>query len=192
MKTPRATARVSSKPRRVPRTGRGTRLRTVLQTVAPSFLLAGLLLALLPGLLAGCAPDEKDAQQAREEIREMLLAYLPKMAEAYRTGDVEPLTELATERERAVLHKQITELEQQGRVVDTELLDLTIEDLNLVSYATAYVTTAENWRVRVYAVGTDRVLGEDDRQFSRVRYQLGREGGRWVVMGRNRDPAINS
>jgi len=152
-------------------------------------LLAALAVALLT---AGCSPSQKDVEQAREEIRATLLDYLPRMAEAYRTGDVEALTDRTTERERAVLHKQITELEQRGMTMDTELLDLTIEDLNLVSHATAYVTTAENWSVRVYAVGTDRLLREDPRQFSRVRYQLERERGHWTVMGRNRDPAINN
>lgn len=150
------------------------------------FLLGVAALALSCG-----APSEEDLSQAREEIRATLLEYLPKMAEAYRTGDVEPLEGFTTQKERAILQKHISELEQRGRTMDTELLELTIEDLNLVSYANAYVTTVETWHVTSYAVGTDRVLGEDPRQFSRVRYQLKREGDRWTIMARNRDPSIN-
>lgn len=159
---------------------------------APAILPALGLLLCVPLLLTSCgAPSEQEVGEAREEIRATLMEYLPKMAEAYRTGEVELLEGYTTQKERAILDKHITELEQRGRTMDTELLELTIEDLNLVNYANAYVTTAERWRVTSYAVGTDRVLGEDPRQFSRVRYQLKREGDRWVVMARNRDPSIN-
>ena len=151
-----------------------------------------MLLLVVGGLVSSCgAPSEQDLSEAREEIRATLMEYLPEMAEAYRTGDVGPLEDYTTQKERAILDKHITELEQRGRTMDTELLELTIEDLNLVSYANAYVTTVEYWDVASYAVGTDRVLGEDPRQFSRVRYQLKREGDRWKIMARNRDPSIN-
>lgn len=150
-----------------------------------------LLLILLASLTAACGPTEEQLDEIREEIRATLMEYLPEMAKAYRTGDVEPLAEYTTQKERAILLKSIRELEQKGLSYDTELLELTIEDLNVVKFANAYVTTVEYWDVTTYAVGTDRVVGHDPRQFSRVRYQLKREGDGWTIMARNRDPSIN-
>lgn len=170
---------------------RALRLSTHLPAILPTALSA-LALLLVLGLSSSCgAPSEQDLTEAREEIRATLMEYLPKMAEAYRSGDVEPLEGYTTQKERAILDKHITELERRGLSMDTELLTLTIEDLNLVNYANAYVTTVETWDVTSYAVGTDRVVGEDLGQSSRVRYQLKREGDRWIVMARNRDPSIN-
>lgn len=152
-----------------------------------------LALLLLPALLlpAGCGPSESQIQRAREEIRQILETYLPLMAEAYRTGDLEPLRPYVAEKEIAILRTNIHGLLGRGRVMDTELLDLTIEDFNLPQWANAYVTTVEHWRVASYTAGTNFLLGEDPRQFSRVRYQLLRRGDTWLVLSRNRDPSIN-
>lgn len=150
------------------------------------------LLVCLASLAAACGPSEVDQDQAREEIRAALMDYLPRMAEAYRTGDVDALTDYTTQKERAILSKHISDLATQGRSMDTELLDLTIEDVNLVSYSSAYVTTTEHWNVKSFAVGTDQILGQDERQPSRVRYQLERRDDRWVILARNRDPSLNS
>ena len=149
------------------------------------------LLMCLVSLATACGPTDVDREVAKEEIRAALMEYLPKMAEAYRTGDVEALADSTTQKERAILSKHIGDLAGQGRSMDTELLDLTIEDVNLVSYSSAYVTTTEHWNVKSYAVGTDQLLGQDERQPSRVRYQLERRDGRWVILARNRDPALN-
>ena len=171
-----------------PFTHTASRARSWLRT--PSIVLPIVLLSSLPWL-ASCGPSEAEREQAKEEIRVTLMNYLPKMAEAYRTGEVDALEGLTTQKERSILRKNIDDLASQGRSVDTELIELTIEDLNLVTYASAYVTTAEYWKVKSYAVGTDQVLGEDPRQFSRVRYQLERKQGRWIILARNRDPSLN-
>jgi len=161
-----------------------SRVRTSLRTLWIA------LLACLP-LATGCGPSAADREQAREEIRATLMEYLPKMAEAYRTGEVDALSDLTTEKERSILHKHIDQLASQGRSMDTELLELTLEDLNLVTYTSAYATTTELWDVKSYAVGTDQLLGQDPRQPSRVRYQLERQHGRWIILARNRDPSLN-
>jgi hypothetical protein len=150
-----------------------------------------LVLLVSPFLWSCGAPSEKELSEARKEIRATLMEYLPKMAEAYRTGDVTPLEGYTTQKERAILKKHIADLEKQGLTMDTKLLNLTIEDLNLVNYADAYVTTVEDWHVTTYAVGTDRVVGEDPRQNSRVRYQLQRKRDHWTILARNRDPSLN-
>lgn len=160
-----------------------------LRILPRALLSALLLLGLLP--LAGCGPSEGEVQQAREEIRQTLESYLPLMADAYRSGDLEPLEPYVAQKEIAILKKHINDLLKQGRVMDTHLLDLTIEDFNLPQWTNAYVTTVEYWDVKSYAAGSDRLLGEDPRQFSRVRYQLNRTRDGWIVLSRNRDPSLN-
>lgn len=150
-----------------------------------AFRLAALLLTAVFALLTACAPSEEEVAVDREAIRQTLMDYLPLMAEAYATGDVEPLVGKATQKERAILDKNVRDLASQGRTVRTELRELTIEEIDMVSYGTAYVTTLEEWQVRVYASGTENVLGEDADQVNRVHYQLQREGDGWLVMSRN-------
>jgi hypothetical protein len=158
---------------------------------APATLLLALLALLVPLTLTGCGPSETDIQQARQEVEETLRAYLPLMADAYRTGNVEPLKPYATQKEIAILEKSIHDLRQRGRVMDNKLLELTLEDFNMPQWANVYVTTVEYWDVTAYAAGSEHVLGRDERQFSRVRYQLKRTGDHWMVLARNRDPSIN-
>lgn len=140
---------------------------------------------LLGGLTACTGPSEEAADVDREELRAVLLEYLPKMGEAYFTGDLNTVRPYISEREVAVLQKNIRDLARQGRTVKTTLKELTIEDVNVLSYATVSVTTVEEWSVEVYAQGTTNLLAEDESQVNRVQYQLGRDDGEWTVMGRN-------
>ena len=142
---------------------------------------------LLPlALLAGCTgPSEEEADIDRQEIEVFLEEYLPKMAEAYATGDLEPVKPYVSEREVAVLQKNIRDLATQGRTVKTELQELTIEEVNPLSHATVSLTTVEEWSVRVYAQGTENLLAEDPSQFNRVQYQLDRDDGKWTLMARH-------
>lgn len=158
---------------------------------AAGALLLPLLAALVLGAGACTSSDPEQVQEASEEIRATLMEYLPKMAEAYRTGNVEPLEPYTTQKERAILKKSIREHRAAGREMDTELLELTVEDLNLQRGRKAYVITAELWAVTTYAVGTEQVLGQDPRQASRVRYQLNKVDGDWIIYNRHRDPALN-
>lgn len=161
--------------------------RLLTRVRAPLLVLVLALLPLSLLTLTGCtevSPEEKE--EIREEIRATLLEYLPLLAEAYRTGDTSVVAPYTTEKEQAILEKNIHDLAQQGRTMDTELLELTIEDLNLVKRVNAYVTTLEEWRVTAYALGTEQVVGENERQTSRVRYQLKKVDGQWEIRARNR------
>lgn len=146
-----------------------------------------LALALLPAVLVagacgGASPEEEAAN--RDEIEAFLEEYLPQMAEAYRTGDVEPITPYTTQKERAAIESRVRELGESGQTLAPELQSVDVEDVTVWSAVNAFVTTVEVWDVRVLATGSDSVLREEPNQPNRVKYQLKREDGRWRVFGR--------
>lgn len=145
--------------------------------------LAGLLAA---ALVAGaCGPPSAEEVAAdREEVLEFLREYLPKMSEAYRTGDTAPLEPYTTLKERETIEKRVRDLAKQGSVLSPELVRLEVEDVVTWSAVNAFVTTVEVWDLRVLAAGSDSVIRETENQSNRVKYQLKREDGRWRVFGR--------
>jgi len=136
------------------------------------------------GGLAGCKPSEQRQAVDREEIRSFLDAYLPKLAEAYRTGDTDPLAPYAAAKERAAIEKRVLDLAKTGEVLAPQLKSFEIENVTVWSVVNAYVTTLEVWDIRTYAAGSDNVLRQALGQRNRVKYQLRRENGRWRVFWR--------
>ncbi|MEE8277393.1 MAG: hypothetical protein V3R89_01555 [Thermoanaerobaculia bacterium] len=136
--------------------------------------------------LLGCGPSARQQELDRQAIQSDLEAYLPRLGEAYATGDLEVLREGAAIKEVARIEKRIQDLALQGRVLVPTFRQLTIEDVNVWNYANAYVTTLEIWDLKVLASGTDTVLSEENGQSSRVQYQLKRDKGRrWRVLFRS-------
>lgn len=148
-----------------------------------------LLVAMAAVLVSSCGgQSEANAEADRAQIEQLLRDYLPKMGQAYETGDFAPLQGLAAEKEIAVLKKHIGDLfDQEGRLVEAELVDLQIEQIRSVSYSIALVTTLETWNLRVKPIGSEQVLSAVENQRNRVRYQLEREDDRWKVLSRNRE-----
>lgn len=146
-----------------------------------------LALALLPALLlaGACGGDSPEEEAAdRDEIQAFLEEYLPRMAEAYRTGDVESLTPYTTQKERAAISSRVREMAESGQILAPELESVEVEDVTVWSAVNAFVTTVEVWDVRVLATGTETVVREEENQPNRVKYQLKREDGAWRVFGR--------
>ena len=139
---------------------------------------------LLPILLLACgpSPERKAAEQAK--IDALLKDYLPKLAQAYAAQDAQVLKPLAAEKEIASVAKRVSDLAAQGRVLRPTLRSFTIEDLELWNVTNAYVTTLEIWDLHVFASGTDTELSKELEQSNRVKYQLKREDGRWIVLYR--------
>ncbi len=136
-------------------------------------------------LAAACGGTSDSGQAAnRQEIEVMLGAYLPLLAEAYATGDLEPLRRWAAEKEIARVHKRVQDLAYSGRTLTPTFRQLTIEDINVWNYSNAYVTTFEVWDLVVRATGSDQILAEEYEQPNRVKYQLKREGEQWRVLFR--------
>ncbi|HSL83962.1 MAG TPA: hypothetical protein VLF66_14400, partial [Thermoanaerobaculia bacterium] len=148
----------------------------------PLALVLFLVSALLAGACGGKSPEEKAAD--REEIQAFLEEYLPKMAQAYRTGDVEPIVPYSTEKERAAILSRVRDLARTGQVLAPELASVEVEAVTVWSAVNAFVSTVEVWDVRVLASGTEAVVREEPNQPNRVKYQLKREDGRWRVFGR--------
>ena len=119
-----------------------------------------------------------------KSIEATLRAYLPKLAEAYASGDASGLEGLAAPTEIARIGKRIDELYGLGRTLEPEFLELTVEKVDVWGYANAFVNTVEIWNIRSYATGTKALVGEDLGKSERVKYQFKREGDEWLVLYR--------
>ena len=148
-----------------------------------ALLLALLSLVALP--MAGCGGQEELSEADRAAIRETLEAYLPRLAEAYATGNVEVLRPWAAEKELAIVHKKVQDLmDQENRVIQPTLQGFEIEDITPWNYSNAFVTTLETWDIKVLASGTEVVTSEARAQRDRVKYQLKRREDGWIVLYR--------
>lgn len=148
-------------------------------------LLPVLLLALLAGAVAACGePTPEEVAADREEIEDFLREYLPKLADAYRTGDASALEPYAAAKEQASVEHRARELAKSGEVLAPVLDSVEVEEVRTWQAVNAYVTTVEQWDIRTYATGTENVVREQLDQVNRVKYQLKREDGRWRVFWR--------
>ena len=134
---------------------------------------------------AGCGDPSPEEQAAdREAILAFLEDYLPALAQAYRTGDVDVLDPYAAEKEQASIAQRVDELGERGEVLAPELVSVQVEDVTSWAEVNAYVTTVEVWNIRTYATGSENVVREELGQTNRVKYQLQRDAGRWRVFWR--------
>jgi hypothetical protein len=140
---------------------------------------------LLVAGLAGCGgPSPEKAAADKEEIQAFIEEYLPKLAEAYRTGDASGLEPYAAAKERSSIERRARELAKGGEVLAPVLESVEVEEVRSWQEINAYVTTIEVWDIRTYATGTENVVREQLAQTNRVKYQLQRENGRWRVFWR--------
>ena len=142
------------------------------------------ILALLLLATIACASSEERRRADTESIAAALEVYLPLLGQAYASGDLEPLEGLAAQKEIATIGKRISDLAEQGRILEAAFRQLTIEDVRIFNYANAYVTTVEIWDLRSLATGSREQLAEEIGQSNRVKYQLKREGDSWRVLFR--------
>jgi hypothetical protein len=146
----------------------------------------GLVLGLVL-VAVGCgAGAEAELEADKADIEALMSAYLPKLGEAYESGNIEVLRDYVAEKEMASLLKRIGDfMDQEGRVIAPTLQSFTLENVEIWNYANAFVTTLEVWDVRVLASGTDQVLSESLGQRNRVKYQLKRRDEGWQVLHRS-------
>jgi hypothetical protein len=151
-------------------------------------LLVARALAVALLLVAGCTSEQERTQVAKEEIRTVLAdGYLPRLAEIYGGANPQILEGWAAQKEISGIAKRVQELAQEGRSLQPELRAVTLEEVNVWSHSNAYVTTLEEWDLRVYNTGTRALLSEELGQHDRVKYQLKRtDTGAWIVLFRSR------
>ncbi len=136
-------------------------------------------------LVSGCAPESVEEQAAdRELVLATLKSYLALLSEGYATGNLEPMRQLAAEKEVATVAKLVSDYARQGMRIDAQLKEITLEDLTVWSSNNAYATTVEVWDLRKRVVGTDRLLSEALGRTHRVKYQLKRRAEGWQVLYR--------
>jgi len=137
-------------------------------------------------LIAGCASEQERSHAVKEEIRTALAeGYLPRLARIYAGEEASILVGWAAEKEISGIAKRVEDLELQGRRLEAELRELTLEEVNVWSHSNAYVTTVETWDLRVFNTGSHALLSESIGKHDRVKYQLKRaDGGDWIVLFR--------
>ena len=128
--------------------------------------------------------DGEESGEAREEIELLLEQYLPLLGEAYSNNDPTRVEGLAAAREIAAIEKRLRDIRLEGRILAPTFQSVVIEDLEIWGYANAYVTTQEVWDIRTYSTGSDQLLTEQLTQRNRVKYQLKRIDGQWMVLFR--------
>ncbi len=148
-------------------------------------LLIALLLVSLP--VVGCGGPDGDPQVNREEIESVLRDYLPKLGQAYAKRDTSILEGLAVPKEMARISLRTEELKETGRVYEPEFKEVTVEDVSVWNYSNAFVTTLEVWDVRSFTLGTHIQVNESLGQRNRVKYQMKRKEGSWVILYRELD-----
>lgn len=154
-------------------------MKTTLRTIASGVGLA----ALLAGA-AACGRSAATEAADQAAIRQLLEAYLPALAEAYATGEVEGLAPYAAQKEVLSTRKRVRDLGGQGRQVRPRFKQLTLERVDVYQHSNAYVSTVEIWDLEVYAAGSDRKISEQLDQVNRVRYQLKRTDAGWQILYR--------
>jgi hypothetical protein len=144
--------------------------------------------AMLAAAALACSPSTEQRRVQEEEIRQAIAGYLPRLAEAYDTGDAEVLRDLAVAREVARVANSIEDLASQGLAFHPRLKQLTIETFKVWRHVNATATTVEVWDVDKRVVGTDRVLSQAQDLSQRVHYQLRLRDGVWQVFYRDAEP----
>ncbi len=163
--------------------------RTSRHRVFAGRLLAAVVLVAAAACQGVAPPDQEvDYQEIESTIRE----YLPKLAEAYATGNIVPLKPLTVEKEIARIRFRAQELADGGKVYEPDFKEMTVENISVWRYANAAVTTLEVWDVRSYAIGSHTLLSEVTDQRNRVKYQLKRKDHGWVVLYRELFEALDS
>ena len=135
-------------------------------------------------VLGGCTSQEEQQEADWEGVQAALEEYLPRLAEAYTTGNVRVLEGLAAPKEMARVNKRIEELAALGRTLEPEFIELTLEKVDVWGYANAFVNTVEIWNLRSYATGSHELVGEELAQSNRVKYQFKRDDDEWLVLYR--------
>ena len=141
-------------------------------------------------LALGCGGGAEEPAAAplsaadREQIQQMLEEFLPALAQAYGSGDIEPLRPYAVERVLAYTEKRVADLMGQGMELQARFDNLVIEDLRTWGNDFGVVTTLETWDLTYYATGGQSVISERPGSKSRVGYQVKKVDGRWLVFHR--------
>ncbi len=134
--------------------------------------------------LGACESDRTADPEDAAQVLEMFEEYLPRLALAYSTGETSVLEGFAAEKEIAGMDGRIRDLRNESREIHPTFRSVQLEDVKVWRHVNAYATTLEVWDLQVVAEGTDIVLSEVYNQSNRVKYQLKRRDGSWIVLFR--------
>lgn len=132
--------------------------------------------AVVPSLLAVAGCHGLGEARATRLVR----AYNDKVIEAFRTGDARLVEGVAGPKEAKKLTGLIGVKLDQGLTLDAQLLELRVLKVERADDA-VLVETAEEWYYRERRVGSGQQIGQDSRDYYRMRYVLRPLDKRWVV-----------
>jgi hypothetical protein len=156
------------------------------------FCAAALLAAVALGVLTGCGVAAEVRSEADEAAIEAAVhKYLPLLSDAYSTGNLKALREVAVPKEVARVQFRLEELEEQGRRFEPQFKYLVVEGISTWKHSNAFVTTVEVWDVRSYTLGSHTLQSEVIGQSNRVKYQLKLKDEGWMVLYRELDQTLD-
>ncbi len=146
----------------------------------PVFLLAVVLASLA---VLACESGEPTAAE-REEIAQVVRAFVERLAEAYGGMDPAPLAGLATPRLMEQARHDIDLLRAGGDRLEPHLKNLEILSLKVLRHTNAYVAAREVWDTKRFAAFTGELVGHDPESVLHSHIQLQRVDRQWLVLYR--------
>ncbi len=136
-------------------------------------LWGGLLLFL--GLLSACT-----ATREEEAVKRSVVLYNRGLIEAYRSQSFDLLKEVAVEREVEKVGAVVGAYLEGGEVMESRIISLRFDGVE-VRDGRATVRTSEEWSYRWLDYRTGREVEPLKRIYYRMRYDLVKRDGRWLV-----------
>jgi len=141
-------------------------------------------LALVLALVTQGCEDTTPSEEQHAAIEKALHGYLGQLAEAYSGLDASVLENHATGGEIASVQRLLNTLATSGDRVESDLLGLEFEDIQVFREVNATVRLMEVWDVGRYDAYTGHEKGRNPGSIQHSLIQLRLMDGRWMVTAR--------
>lgn len=125
--------------------------------------------------LAGCGDRKKE-----EEVKAFVKKYASVLQESYATGNMAPLSQLATEKELRKMAPLMQALNTTNSSMKTEISEFKIDKVK-VSENEATVKTTQKWRYWWVSRSTGLITKQKQEESYKLEYTLFKMDGRWMV-----------
>ncbi len=132
--------------------------------------------------VAAIDPDVQQTQNSNEQerIRNTIVLYNALLAKGYRTQDMTVLSEAATEERALKAYYHMAALGEGKVRMDSKLLNIVFNDLQMLSDVKANVDTSEKWDYQYINFDTQSREYENTVDY-KLKYSLVKQSGKWFV-----------